>query len=70
MKKLILFASMLLAASAMMTSCDEKDNPIIPDEPEQPQKTIVVLDGKEYETDLIATFTGEVGAEVTLTLGV
>ena len=70
MKKLILFASMLLTASAMMTSCDEKDNPIIPDEPEQPQKTIVVLDGKEYETDLIATFTGEVGAEVTLTLGV
>ena len=70
MKKLFLFASMLLATTAMMTSCDEKDNPFNPDEPEQPQKTIVELDGKQYETDLIATFTGEIGAEVSLTLGV
>lgn len=72
MKKLFLFASMLLAASAMMTSCDQKDNPISPDdpEPEPPQKTIVVLDGKEYETELIATFAGEIGTEVSLTLGV
>ena len=63
---------MLLAASAMMTSCDQKDNPISPDdpEPEPPQKTIVVLDGKEYETELIATFAGEIGTEVSLTLGV
>ena len=61
---------MLLATTAMMTSCDEKDNPFNPDEPEQPQKTIVELDGKQYETDLIATFTGEIGAEVSLTLGV
>ena len=61
---------MLLATTAMMTSCDEKDNPFNPDEPEPPQKTIVELDGKQYETDLIATFTGEIGAEVSLTLGV
>ena len=63
---------MLLATTAMMTSCDEKDNPISPDdpEPEPPQKTIVVLDGKEYETELIATFAGEIGTEVSLTLGV
>ena len=64
---------MLLTASAMMTSCGQKDNLLIPDgndDPEHPQKTIVVLDGKEYETELVATFTGEVGAEVTLTLGV
>jgi hypothetical protein len=64
---------MLLTASAMMTSCGQKDNLLIPDgndDPEQPQKTIVVLDGKEYETELVATFTGEIGAEVTLTLGV
>ena len=69
MKKLFLFASMLLAASAMMTSCDEKDNPVTPDPP-QPPKTIVELDGVQYETELIATFTGEIGEEVTLTLGV
>ena len=69
MKKLFLFASMLLAASAMMTSCDEKDNPVTPDPP-QPPKTIVELDGVQYETELIATFTGEVGSEVSLTLGV
>ena len=64
---------MLLTASAMMTSCGQKDNLLIPDgndDPEHPQKTIVVLDGKEYETELVATFTGEIGAEVTLTLGV
>ena len=64
---------MLLTASAMMTSCGQKDNLLIPDgndDPEQPQKTIVVLDGKEYETELVATFTGEIGAEITLTLGV
>ena len=63
---------MLLATTAMMTSCDEKDNPISPDdpEPEPPQKTIVVLDGKEYETELIAIFAGEIGTEVSLTLGV
>ena len=70
MKKLFLFASMLLTASAMLTSCDDKDNPVGPAEPEQPQKTIVELDGVQYETDLVATFTGEVGSEVTLTLGV
>ena len=64
MKKLSIYASMLLAAT-LGTSCDSKDNPIV----EEP-KTIIELDGQQYETDLVATFQGEVGSEVTLTLGV
>lgn len=49
----------------MVTSCAMYDNPI--DDP-----TVVIVDenGNKYETDLIATLQGEIGAEVTLGIGV
>lgn len=64
MKKNLYFASALLTAS-MVTSCAMYDNPI--DDP-----TVVIVDenGNKYETDLIATLKGEIGAEVTLGIGV
>ncbi len=59
-------------AVAMNYSCSEKDNPATPDTPETPEvtKTIIELDGKKYETDLVATLKGVIGEEVSLTLGV
>ena len=65
MKKLSILASVLLASAALMTSCNDMDNPVI----EEP-KTVIELDGQQYETDLVATLMGEVGKEVMLTIGV
>ena len=65
MKKLSIIASVLLASAALMTSCNDKDNPVI----EEP-KTVIELDGQQYETDKVATLQGEVGQEITLTIGV
>ena len=55
--------SMLLIAT-LTYSCASNDKAIT--EP----TTTVELDGHKYQTNLIATFVGEVGAEVTLGLGV
>ena len=63
MKKILYFASALLTLG-MMTSCVKYDNPI--------DEKIIIVDenGNKYETGLIATLTGQVGSEVSLTLGV
>ena len=63
MKKLSYFAGMLLTV-AMTYSCANKDIPFVVPEP------TVVIDGNAYKVDLLATLQGEVGAEVTLGLGV
>lgn len=54
----------MLLFAAMTYSCSRIDNPI-----EDPS-IIIELDGQKYETGLVATFQGTVGAEVTLGLGV
>jgi len=63
MKKLFYFGAMLLFA-AMTYSCASNDKAIT-----EPYTTIE-LDGHKYKTDLVATFQGQVGDEVTLGLGV
>lgn len=63
MKKLSYFGIMLFCAT-MACSCASDDKAIT--EP----YTTVVLDGYKYKTDLVATFKGQVGEEVTLGLGV
>ena len=65
MKKFFYYASALLTVF-MTYSCAMYDKPV--DVPES--FTIVDENGNKYETDLIATFTGEIGSEVTLGLGV
>lgn len=65
MKKFSFFASVLLASAALTTSCVDTDNPVI----EEP-KTVIELDGQQYETDLVATLLGEEGKEISLTIGV
>ena len=65
MKKILYFASMMLTVF-MTYSCTMFDNPV-----DDPGTFIIVDDNNnKYETELVATFTGEVGKEVTLTLGV
>ena len=65
MKKFFYYASALLTVF-MTYSCAMYDKPVdVPD-----SYTIVDENGNKYETDLIATFTGEIGSEVTLGLGV
>lgn len=69
MKKFFYFASLMLAVF-MTTSCsDSQDNPVVPPTPEKTTTTIT-LDGVDYEAGVVATFKGEVGQEVSLTLGV
>jgi hypothetical protein len=69
MKKIFYFASMMLALF-MTTSCSiMNDNPVTPPTPEKTTTTIT-LDGTDYEADVVATFKGEIGQEVSLTLGV
>ena len=69
MKKISYFASLMLAVF-MTTSCsDVNDNPVVPPTPEKTTTTIT-LDGTSYEADVVATFKGEVGQEVSLTFGV
>ena len=48
----------------ILYSCSRIDNAV-----EDPS-VVIELDGQTYKTDLVATFLGEVGAEVTLGLGV
>lgn len=55
---------MLLTSAALLNSCGEKDTPVAE------QKTVIELDGQKYETDLVASLVGEVGTEVSLSLGV
>lgn len=63
MKKILFFASALLTLG-MMSSCVKYDNPV-------DEKFIIVDEnGNKYETDLVATFAGQVGSEVSLTIGV
>ena len=54
----------MLLTVAMTYSCANKDIPFVVPEP------TVVIDGNAYKVDLLATLQGEVGAEVTLGLGV
>ncbi len=63
MKKLSYFGIMLFCVT-MACSCASDDKAIT--EP----YTTVTLDGYKYKTDLVATFKGQVGEEVTLGLGV
>ena len=58
MKKLSYFGALLLFA-AMTYSCSRIDKPVDP-------SVIIELDGQTYQTDLVATFQGQVGEEVTL----
>ncbi len=64
MKKLFYCASALLIL-AVVSSCSLPDNAI-----DEKTTTTISLDGVNYEADLIALFQGEVGQEVSLTLGV
>ena len=65
MKKILYFASMMLTVF-VTSSCSQFDNPVdVPD-----SYTIVDDNGNKYETDLVATFQGVAGTEVSLTLGV
>ena len=65
MKKILYFASMMLAVF-MTYSCAYEDNPVL----DGTAITIQDGNGNKYETGLVATFKGEVGEEVSLTLGV
>lgn len=63
MKKLSIFAAMLLSLS--FTACvDGIDNPVNDD-----GKQTISLDGVNYKADLLGTFTGEIGTEVSIGLG-
>ena len=65
MKKFFYYASALLTVF-MTYSCAMYDKPVdVPD-----SYTIVDENGNKYETDLVATFQGVAGSEVSLTLGV
>ena len=66
MKKILYFASMMLAVFTTYSCTSIEDNPANGNIP----VTIEDANGNKYETSLIATFTGEVGSEVSLTLGV
>ena len=66
MKKIFYFASMMLAVFTTYSCTSIEDNPANGNIP----VTIEDANGNKYETSLIATFTGEVGSEVSLTLGV
>ena len=69
MKKFFYFASALLTL-AMVSSCAIYDNNVGFDVDVPETFTIVDENGNKYETDLIATFSGEIDSEVTLGLGV
>ena len=66
MKKIFYFASMMLAVFTTYSCTSVEDNPANGNIP----VTIEDANGNKYETSPIATFTGEVGSEVTLGLGV
>lgn len=62
MKHLSYFGGLLLFA-AVTYSCSRIDNPVDP-------SVTIELDGQSYKADMVATFQGQVGEEVTLGLGV
>ena len=66
MKKIFYFASMMLAVFTTYSCTSIEDNPA----PNNIPVTIEDANGNKFETFAIATFTGEVGSEVSLTLGV
>ena len=66
MKKILYFASALLAVFMTYSCTSIEDNPA----PGNIPVTIVDENGNKYETEVIATFKGEVGSEVSLKLGV
>lgn len=66
MKKILYFASMMLAVFTTYSCTSIEDNPA----PGNIPVTIVDGDGNKYETEVIATFKGEVDTEVSLKLGV
>ena len=66
MKKILYFASMMLAVFTVYSCTSLEDNPA----PKNIPVTIEDANGNKFETFAIATFTGEVGSEVSLTLGV
>jgi len=66
MKKILYFASMMLAVFTTYSCTSIEDNPA----PGNIPVTIEDENGNKYETEVIATFKGEVGSEVTLGLGV
>lgn len=66
MKKILYFASMMLAVFTVYSCTSLEDNPA----PKNIPVTIEDANGNKFETFAIATFTGEVGSEVTLGLGV
>ena len=66
MKKILYFASALLAVFMTYSCTSIEDNPAPKDIP----ITIEDANGNKYETGVVATFKGEVGSEVSLKLGV
>ena len=66
MKKILYFASMMLAVFTTYSCTSIEDNPA----PGNIPVTIEDENGNKYETEVIATFKGEVGSEVSLKLGV
>ena len=62
MKHLSYFGGLLLFA-AVTYSCSRIDNPVDP-------SVTIELDGQSYKADMVATFQGQVGEEVSLGLGV
>ena len=66
MKKILYFASALLAVFMTYSCTSIEDNPAQGNIP----VTIEDENGNKYETEVIATFQGEVGSEVSLKLGV
>lgn len=72
MKKFFYYASALLAVFMTYSCMEVADNPVNGGEttPEKTTVTIEDANGNKYETEVIATFKGEVGSEVSLKLGV
>ena len=66
MKKILYFASMMLAVFTTYSCTSIEDNPA----PGNIPVTIEDENGNKYETEVIATFKGEVDTEVSLKLGV
>lgn len=66
MKKILYYASALLAVFMTYSCSSIEDNPVPADYP----VTIEDEDGNKHEAYLVASFSGEVGSEVSLTLGV
>ena len=70
MKKIFVFASMMLVLFTI-SSCKVDDNPVVPeDDPAGNETVSYSVDGVNYEAGVAAIFNAEVGQELSLTLGV